>query len=137
MKDRKSVLSTLWIFATLNYLYCDVLSHMDPKVLNQLITGDMGFVKITPEFLFGASLLMEIPIAMVLVSKVLKYRFNRILNIIAGGVMTLVQISSVFAGDLTLYYAFFSVIEIVTTAFIVWYAWSWKNENKNTKTTTS
>lgn len=26
-------LSTLWIFAVLNYLYADVMSHMDPAVL--------------------------------------------------------------------------------------------------------
>ncbi|WP_430823641.1 DUF6326 family protein [Carboxylicivirga sp. N1Y90] len=30
-KDRKVILSTLWIFVTLNYLYCDVLSLMDIK----------------------------------------------------------------------------------------------------------
>lgn len=128
MKDRKPILSTLWIFVTLNYLYCDVLAHMDPEVLNQLIVGNLGFVKITPEFLLAGSILMEIPIALVLLSKVLKYKVNRWANILAGIVMTLVQISSVFAGELTPSYAFFSVIEIATTSFIIWYAWTWKNK---------
>ena len=128
--DKKAILSTLWIFVTLNYLYCDVLAHMDSEVLNQLLTGDMGFVKITPTFLLGASILMEIPIAMVLLSRVLKHNANRVLNIIAGTVMTLVQTSSIFAGDLTPSYAFFSVIEISTTAFIVWYAWTWKKQKE-------
>ena len=29
-KERKVILSTLWIFATLNYIYCDVVTVMDP-----------------------------------------------------------------------------------------------------------
>lgn len=128
MKDRKVILSTLWIFVTLNYLYCDVLGHMDPEVLNQLISGDLGFVKITPTFLLMGSVLMEIPIAMVLLSRVLKHKVNRIFNIIAGSIMTLVQTSSLFAGDLSPSYAFFSAIEISTTAFIVLYAWTWRKQ---------
>jgi hypothetical protein len=130
MKDRKVILSTLWIFVTLNYLYCDVLSVMDPNVLNQLIQGDLGFVKVTPEFLLGGSILMEIPMLMVLLSRVLKYRANRWVNIIAGTIKTLVQVSSLFLGSLTLYYAFFSVVEIATTSFIVWYAWTWKKKDR-------
>jgi hypothetical protein len=31
--DMKLKLSTLWIFATLNYLYCDVAGLMDPGLL--------------------------------------------------------------------------------------------------------
>ena len=98
---------------------------MDPTVLNKMLTGDMGFVKITPEFLFASSILMGIHIAMVILSRVLKQKTNRLLNIAAGTIMTLVQTSSLFAGELTMYYAFFSVIEIATTSFIVWYAWTW------------
>src|SRR4051812_33154535 len=32
-------LSTLWIFVTLNYLYCDVTGLMDPDVLKQYLAG--------------------------------------------------------------------------------------------------
>lgn len=126
LHDRKVILSTLWIFVTLNYLYCDVLGHMDPILLNQMLTGDLGFVKITPTFLLMGSVLMEIPIAMVLLSRILNYKANRLFNIIGGLVMTIVQISSLFAGELTPSYTFFSVIEISSTAFIIWYAWTWK-----------
>lgn len=127
--DRKAILSTLWIFATLNYLYCDVLGLMDHELLKQIITGDLGFVQITQEFLLGASVLMEIPIAMVLLSRVLKYKANRIANLIAGSIMTIVQASSLFLGSgPTMYYAFFSVIEIATTSFIFWYAWTWPKQ---------
>lgn len=125
-KNEKALLSTLWIFAVLNYLYCDVLTLMDPTTLNQVIKGSVGGIKVTQEFLFGASVLMEISMSMVLLSRVLNQRANRITNIAAGIITTLVQISSLFFGTKpTPYYIFFSVIEDSTTAFIVWYAFKW------------
>ena len=38
MKDRKAILSTLWIFITVNYIFCDLLSNMMPEFLKQLYT---------------------------------------------------------------------------------------------------
>jgi len=117
--DMKVKLSTLWVFATLNYLYCDVIAVMDP-------IKDVP-VQLTQGFLLGASILMEIPIAMVLLSRILKYRASRWANIIAGTIMTAVQIVSLFVGTPTMYYIFFSAIEITCTALVVWYAWKWPN----------
>ena len=74
---------------------------------------------------------MEIPIAMVLLSRVLKYRANRWANIIAGTIMTVALILTLFVAVPTLYYVFFSVIEITCTAVIVWYAWKWRNPESN------
>src|SRR5262245_58322104 len=93
MKDKKAMFSTLWIFAMLNYLYCDVISLMDPDLLKQYMTGNVGGVHITRGFLLGAAMLMEIPTAMVLLSRVLGHKANRWANIIAGSIMTVVQCS--------------------------------------------
>lgn len=126
MKNRKAILSTLWIFAMFNYLYCDVLSLMDSDFLKQYMTGNVGGIHLTPGFLLGAAALMEIPTAMVLLSRILGYRANRWANIIAGIIMTVVQFATLLFGSApTLYYLFFSIIEIVSTLFIVWYAWRW------------
>ena len=122
--DMKVKLSALWTFAILNYLYCDVLGLTDPNVLRQLISGT-GPIQMTQGFLLGAAILMEIPIAMVLLSRVLKFKANRLANIVAGLIMSAVQISTLFVGTPTIYYAFFSIIEITCTLFIVWYAWRW------------
>jgi hypothetical protein len=76
----------------------------------------------------GVGILIEIPIAMVLLSRVLEYRANRWANIAAGTVMTAVQFSTlVFSSftDAAIYYVFFSIIEVTCTALIVWYAWKW------------
>jgi len=128
MKDSKVILSALWIFVMFNYLYCDVLSLMDPAFLKQYMAGSVGGMQLTSGFFLAASILMEIPIAMVLLSWILKYRANRWANIIAGTFMTVVQFSTLFFGSApTNYYVFFSIIEIACTAFIVWYAWKWAN----------
>ena len=124
--DMKSILSTLWIFVTLNYLYCDVVSLMDPDLLPQYLRGNVNGLELTPGFLLGAAILVEIFIAMVLLSRVLPYRANRWANIAAGTIMTAVQSATLFVGVPAPYYLFFSVIEIATTVVIVWFAWTWR-----------
>lgn len=126
MEVMKSKLSTLWIFATLNYLYCDVVTLMDPNMLKEFLAGSVGGMNITQAFLLGAGVLVEIPIAMVLLSRILDQRVNRWANFVAGGVMTVVQLATLFAKTPSLYYVFFSVIEIATTMAIVWIAWRWR-----------
>lgn len=126
METTKTRLSTLWIFLVLNYVYCDLLGLMDANMLKQFLTGTVEGVELTQGFLIGASVLMEIPILMVLLSRVMDYRCNRWANIIAGALMTAVQVGTLFIGDATVYYIFFSVIEIAAATFIVWYAWQWR-----------
>src|SRR5262245_55738419 len=88
MPDKRALLSTLWLFAMLNYLYCDVISLMDPELLKQYLAGNVGGIHVTQGFLLGAAVFMEIPTAMVLLSRVLEYKANRRANIIAGCIMT-------------------------------------------------
>jgi hypothetical protein len=124
---RKVILSTLWIFGMLNWIYCDVFGLHDKNILRQVISGGVdGGPQMTPEFLLAASIVMEIPAIMVLLSRILGYRANRIANIVAGVIMTLVQVASLFVGKgPTSYYMFFSAIEISCTVVIVWYSWTW------------
>jgi hypothetical protein len=132
MEDMKAKLQALWVFVMFNYLYCDVITNMDSGVLKELLAGHVGSIQVNQEFMLGAALLMEIPIAMVLLSRVLQYRANRWANIIAGAIMSAVQLSSLFFGTApTLHYLFFSTIEVGCTLFIVWYAWSWANPEGN------
>jgi hypothetical protein len=127
MRDRKAVLSTLWIFLVANYLYCDVFSHMDPAALKELITGTIGSIPVTQGFLLTAAIMMEIPIAMIVLSRVLKYRANRWANILAGAIMAVIQVGTMGMGTPpTLHYLFYSAMEIACNLFIVWYAWTWR-----------
>jgi hypothetical protein len=125
-RDRGKTLSILWVFATVNYIFCDVLALMDHGYLRQALTGSVGGVDMTRGFLLAGSVLMEIPMAMIVLSWVLRPRPNRVANLVAGSVMTVVQLGSLFVGyGPTPSYIFFSAVEIGTTAFIVWYAWTW------------
>ena len=66
IKDRRVLLSTLWLFAMLTYTYGDVVTLMDPI--------KHGSIPLTEGFLLGGSIFMMIPISMVLLSRILKYR---------------------------------------------------------------
>jgi len=125
VKDRGAILSTLWIFVTLNYLYCDVLSLMSPELLNSLITtGGAGGITMSEPTLLGAAIILEISILLVLLSRVLKHKANRLVNIIGGSIKTFVVAGTLFMGA-SLHYIFFAIIEIASTSFIVWFAWTW------------
>ena len=119
IQDMKTRLSALWLFAMLTYTYGDVVTLMDPV--------KHGSIQLTEGFLLGASIFMMIPITMVLLSRILRYRSNRWASIITGTIMTVSLILTLFAAVPTMYYVFFSVIEITCTSLIVWFAWKWRN----------
>jgi len=123
----KRKLSLLWMFVTLNYIYCDIMTLMDPAMLNELLTGNVNGIDMDNNFLLGASVLMEIPIAMIVLSRLLNYKTNRWANIIAGCLKTIVMVITLFVGIPTSYYLFFGIIEIITTIIIIYCAWKWKN----------
>ncbi len=128
--DMKVKLSTLWIVAIFNYIYADIYTFLEPGMLEQLMTGSVEGLQFTQGFLLGAAILMETAIAMVLLSRVLKYRANRWANIIAGAIHTAAVFASMFVGTPALFYIFFGTIEIVCTSLIVWYAWKWPKQER-------
>jgi Family of unknown function (DUF6326) len=118
--DRRVMLSTLWVFAVLNYLYADVFGlHFNPAVLEEAKTFTGG----APLVVLAAAVLMETSISMVVLSRLLRFRANRWANVAAGVLNT-----AAVAGSMSLapYYVFFATIEIACTLFIVWYAWTWR-----------
>jgi hypothetical protein len=130
-KDKKVILSTLWIFALFNYVYADVYTLFFNPVLQkeatkQLLSGYVGSIHITQGFVLVTAILMETAIAMVLLSRVLPYRANRWANIIVGVFHTALVAWSLFGGTPpNLFNVFFATIEMACTLFIVWYAWTW------------
>jgi len=128
MHDTKERLSLLWIFVLLNYLYADIVA------LFAIVGSQDPAPHLTPLALLGSAVLMEIPIAMILASRLLPSRANRLASIIAGGILTLVNGFLTFVlplanGDwhehMFLPYMFFGTIETVCTSIIIWKAWTW------------
>lgn len=135
MTDRRPVLSALWIFATLNYVYADVFNLyfgpvLQKEVTKQLLEGHIGSIQITEGFVLFFAVVIETAIAMVLLSRVLPYRFNRWANIGVAVLQTASVAFSLIGARPTLYYAFFAVIEIACTVFILWYAWTWPSPQR-------
>jgi hypothetical protein len=125
MQDMKVKLSTLWIFLMFNMVFADIFSFMYPSSLQQIMTGIVDGTQITPEFLLIAAIVTEISVAMVFLSRLLKYSVNRWVNII-GGVITILWV--VVGGSWsTLTYIFLTTIEIVCALVIISMAWKWTN----------
>ena len=131
MHDTKERLSLFWIFALLNYLYADVLALWD--IVGSLNVADAPHPHLPPWALAGSAVLMEIPIAMIVACRLLPFRANRLANIIAGTILTLVNGFLTFVPPLAGWgrppalpeYLFFATIETVCTSVIVWKAWTW------------
>jgi hypothetical protein len=125
IEERKAKLSTLWTFLLFNMVFADIFSFMHPGALKQMIAGNVDGTTITPEFLLIAAIVTEIPIAMVFLSRLLKYGLNRWVNII-GGVITILWVVGGGSWNL-LTYIFIASIEVVCALFIIAYAWRWQN----------
>ena len=127
--DTKILLILLWVFYSVNFMYCDALSSLEPGVLEGIMSGTVadGTVKITAGFLLGTAMMFEIPFLMIVLSWILKYRANRWANIIAGTLFVATQIGSLFAGAPSPMYIFYTTIEIAGLSLIVWNAWKWIN----------
>ena len=128
MYDTKERLSLLWIFALLNYLYADVIALWALLGAPPADTPHLGQLALA-----GSAVLMEIPIAMIVAARLHPFRANRLANIIAGCIVTLVNGFLTFIPPLVGWgrppglpeYLFFATIETVCTLAIVWQAWTW------------
>jgi len=127
--NTKVLLVLLWVFYTVNFMYCDTLLKLEPGVLEGIMSGHMadGTVKITAGFLLGTAIMFELPFLMIVLSWVLKYRTNRWVNIIAASLFVVTQIGSLFMGFPSPMYIFYSLVEIAALLIIVWNAWKWTN----------
>lgn len=118
--DRKVLLSTLWIVVMINMLKADILSLYIPGALEEMAEF-AGGTPIT-QLMLGGAIMMEISIVMILLSRVLKYKVNRWVNIIAS-VITIVFV--VGGGSTYPHYIFIAAVEIVCMLLIIWTAWKW------------
>ena len=137
MHDTKERLSLFWIFALLNYLYADVVALF--AIVDSPNLADAPHLP--PWALLGSAVLMEIPIAMIVACRLLPFRANRLSNIIAGTILTLVNGFLTFVPPLVgartpalPEYLFFATIETVCTSVIVWKAWTWSPKNAEPST---
>lgn len=120
----KERLSLLWIFVMVNMVMADIVGFMNPGSLEAIMVGDVG-LEINQKIMLIFSILLEIPIAMIILSRICKYKMNRLLNIIASAVTIVFVIAG---GELILSYLFFATIEVIAMIYILKVSWKWKQK---------
>ena len=116
--DLKVKFSTLWIVVVCNIAMADIFSFMMDLMAGSLTPE----VQVPQVGMLIFAIIMEIPIAMIILSRILKYGANRWANIIAG-VITIVFV--IAGGSANVVYMFFAAVEIVCILVIMWNAWKW------------
>lgn len=116
MGDMKVRLSTLWIFASINYVYADVVTLFDKTVTTS----------ISQTSLLAFAALVETAFVMIPLSRWLKYPVNRWANILVAVIQTIAVLASLLVAVPAGYYLLFAIFEIATTLVIIWQAWTWK-----------
>lgn len=118
----KMLLSTLWIFVLFNVLFRDIHELVTAEAVQEILTGIVNGNQITEELIFLGAFIVEIPILMVLLSRVLKRAINRWANIVAG----IITLAVTVTGALTdLDDVFFVIVESAALLLIIWCAWKW------------
>lgn len=118
--DMQIRLSTLWIVVLINMLFADVFS-----IIIELVNKDSlaipGDVKTTMAI---AAVVTNIPILMIYFSRILEYKVNRIVNIIAA-ILTIIYV--IGGGDTAPHYIIIASIEVLLLIMIIVYSIKWKN----------
>ena len=117
-------ISTLWIVVMFTMIFADILSFMTPGVLKDIIEGTSE-IKITQSLLLIFAVLLQIPIVMIFLSRVLKHKINRILNV-AASIVTIIFV--IGGGSAYLHYFFFASVEIICMIGIIIITIKWKEE---------
>ncbi len=121
--DKKALLSTLWIFVLLNMIFRDIHEFFRLGLLEEIMTGVVNGNQVTEQVMLIGGIMVEIPILMVLLSRILDYRINRWANIIIGA-MTIALVIGMGQKDLD--DLFFATVEVISLSVIVWLAWKWR-----------
>lgn len=117
----KEKLSLLWIVVMFTMAFADIVGFLNPGTLKAMMNGEVG-IQITQGILLAFAILIEIPILMIILSRVLKCKINRWANIFAGVITILFVVGG---GSPFTYYVFFASVEVVCLLVIIWTAWKW------------
>jgi len=129
----KIILSALWIAVMFIYVYADIKTLFQPEIPEQIISGIIAGMTINQSFLFAAAILMSIPPIMIILSLILKPSINRRVNIIVSLLhIAIIIITRFVPGKIWYYYIYYQSIEAIFHLLIIWYAWRWPIQEKQT-----
>jgi hypothetical protein len=123
--EPRAMLSTLWIFAVLTYLYGDVFTLFFMRGAQET-TFAMPMSAVTT-----FAILMETSVAMVVLARVLPHNINRWANVVAGVIETALAAWSLTGSAPAPYTVMFMGLAIACTLCIIWYAWMWRSSEES------
>ncbi|MEN0049125.1 MAG: DUF6326 family protein [Bacteroidota bacterium] len=118
--DTKVKLSTLWILVLFNMIFADIFSFIVELKQGGIldIPGEVNIIMAI------AAILTNIPIFMIFLSRILPYRSNKIVNMIAG-IFTIIYI--IGGGSWLPHYLIIASIEVALLLVIIRLAFRWKD----------
>ena len=122
--DTKILLSTLWIVVMINMLKADILSLNIPGAAEEVARTSASAGASIPQLMLVGAIMGQLGIAMVILSRVLKYGVNRWANIVVG----VITIAYIWGGMASYpHYIFIATIETLCLLLIIGFAWTWRN----------
>jgi len=122
--DTKVLLSTLWVVVMINMLKADILSLNIPGAAEEVAKTSVSTGASIPQLMLIGAVMGNLAIAMIILSRVLKYGINRWVNIVVG----IVTIAYIWGGMSSYpHYIFIATIETICLLLIIWFAWKWRN----------
>ena len=133
MVNVKIKLAALWIAVEFCFVYGDLLRLYSGDFVAGEGFGGMPIeaVPISMELLWLiAAITMAIPIVMIVLSVMLKYKADRWTNIVVSILFIIYNIVGLSGGSYSSAYdKFLIVVSLVFNLLITWYAWRWRNQD--------
>ena len=116
----RGILSSLWIFYFVNMFARDLHEFANPVFMEQLIAG----ISVSETILLIAALVLEIPMAMIVLSRVLPNKINWIVNIVVAVLILGLTISNNLNPDLD--DVFFVIAETLGLLTVIVISTGWR-----------
>jgi hypothetical protein len=123
-------ISALWIAMLFLFAYGDIFGFFRAGLIEDVLAGEVSGMKITQVFLFAVSVYIALAGVMVFLTLVLNPRVNRWTNIVLP-ILYIVSIAASVIGEDWAYFYFLSIAESALLLLIIWYAWTWPEQEAN------
>ncbi len=124
--EKPAFLSTLWIFILFNMILRDLHQFANKEFVQQLLIQD-----IEEELVLLFGVIIEIPILMVVLSRVFRPKANKWANVIAAVIFLAGLLSTLSSADMD--DIFFMIMESAAILIIILIAWKLPSEEQSPK----
>ena len=125
--DVRGKLSSLWIFVLINMLFRDMHEFARVGFLEGILEANANGTQASDGMLLIAGIVLELAIAMIILSRFLNVRLARLTNLVVASIFILATIGFNLAPDPD--DLFFAAMELIGLVAIIVIAWRWKHES--------